>query len=117
MRNGRDRLLDILEAIKRIERYAGGGRESVENDELKLTWIVYHMQIVGEAARKLSEPLRSLHPEVPWAEIIAMRNVLVQDYFGIDTEEVWNAVERDLPHLKRNLGQILGGLGEEETNA
>ena len=107
MRNDREYLLDILEAIGRVERYAARGRDAFDREELVQTWIVHHLQIIGEAARKLSSEFRAAHPEIPWAEIVAMRNVLVHDYFGIDEEEVWSAVQRDLPELKRKIEAIL----------
>ena len=107
MRDDRSRLLDVIEAIERIERYAARGRKAFEADELLQTWVVHHIQIIGEAVRKLSDALRSEHPEIPWAQIIAMRNIVVHDYFGVDTEEVWAAVERDLPDLKRKIQAIL----------
>lgn len=107
MRDDRGRLQDILEAIGRIEKYAARGREAFERDELVQTWIVHHIQLIGEAARKTSDALRQRHPEVPWPQIIAMRNILVHDYFSVDLEEVWAAVERDLPELKRRIGAIL----------
>jgi len=107
VRSDRERLLDILESIERIERYAAKGHETFARDELIQTWVVHHIQIIGEAARKLSDPLRQSHPEVPWPQLVAMRNVLVHDYFGIDVEEVWSTVQRDLPVLKRQLTTIL----------
>ena len=107
MRDDRSRLLDVIEAIERIERYAARGRKAFETDELLQTWVVHHIQIIGEAVRKLSDALRSAHPEIPWAQIIAMRNIVVHDYFGVDTDEVWAAVERDLPDLKRKIQAIL----------
>ena len=107
MRDDRSRLLDIIEAIERIERYAARGREAFDRDELLQTWVVHHIQIVGEAVRKLSDALRSEHSEIPWAEIIGTRNIVVHDYFGVDTQEVWAAVERDLPDLKRKIQAIL----------
>lgn len=107
MRDDRSRLLDVIEAIERIERYAARGRQAFETDELLQTWVVHHIQIIGEAVRKLSDALRSAHPEIPWAQIIAMRNIVVHDYFGVDTQEVWAAVERDLPDLKRKIQAIL----------
>lgn len=107
MRDDRSRLLDVIEAIERIERYAARGRKAFETDELLQTWVVHHIQIIGEAVRKLSDALRSAHHEIPWAQIIAMRNIVVHDYFGVDTDEVWAAVERDLPDLKRKIQAIL----------
>jgi uncharacterized protein with HEPN domain len=110
MRDDRSRLEDMLEAIERVEKYAARGRDAFEGDLVQV-WIVHHIQIIGEAARKLSEALRQSHPEVPWAQIIAMRNILVHDYFGLDLEEVWAAVQRDLPALKSQIGAILHELG------
>jgi len=103
MRDDRERLLDILEAIERIEKYAAQGQETFERDELVQTWIVHHLQIIGEASRTLSADLKDQHPEVPWSKIIGMRNILVHDYFGIDVDVVWSVVERDLPDLKRQI--------------
>jgi len=86
VRSDRERLLDILEAIEQIEKYVGKGRSAIEQDELLQTWFVHHVQVIGEAARKLSDEFRVQHPDVPWAEIVAMRNVLVHEYFGVDVE-------------------------------
>lgn len=55
MRNDHDRLSDILEAIERIHRHTAGGRENFEADELVQTWVVHHLQIIGEAASRLSD--------------------------------------------------------------
>lgn len=106
MRDDRERILDMLEAIENIERHAGKGREAFEKDELIQTWVVHHLEIIGEAASRLGAEIRSLHPEVPWARIVAMRNVLAHEYFGIDLEEVWQVVERDLDELKQRLNVI-----------
>jgi len=107
MRDDHERLLDIREAIERIEKYAGQGRETFEHDELVQTWIVHHLQIIGEASRTLSSDLRDQHPEVPWSKIIGMRNILVHDYFGIDVDVVWSVVEHDLPDLVHHIEAIL----------
>lgn len=69
----------MLEAIAAIERYLG--RTAFEQDELRQGWFVRNLQIVGEAARGLPEAIRALGPEIPWPQIIGMRNVLVHGYF------------------------------------
>jgi uncharacterized protein with HEPN domain len=107
MRDDRVRLEDILEAIKRVERYAKRGRKAFQTDELIQNWVIHHIQIIGEAAGKLPESFRKAHREVPWPQIIKMRHVLVHDYFGIDLEEVWAVVEHDLSELKRKVKAIL----------
>ena len=76
------------------------------------SWIVRHLQIVGEVARALPESVRARAPEVPWAKIIGMRHILVHDYFGIDTDIVWDVVERDLPVLKQQLEDLLAAIQE-----
>lgn len=110
MRNDRERLADILEAIERIERYAKRGRDVFGQDELVQTWVVHHLQIIGEAARGLSDVLKKAHPQVAWPQIIGMRNVLVHAYFGIDADEVWSAVERNVPDLRQKISAILAEL-------
>jgi uncharacterized protein with HEPN domain len=110
VRSDRERLLDMLEAIEQVEKYAGSSRESVERDELLQTWFVHHMQIIGEAAGRLSDGLRASHSDVPWTEIIGMRNVLVHEYFGVDSEEIWATIHHDLPALKQRLAAILAAL-------
>jgi len=113
MREDRRRLLDILEAVERIEKYAAEGREAFAADELIQTWIVHHLQIIGEAVRHLSPELRGQYPEIPWLEIIGMRNILVHRYFGIDRDTTWNVVENDLPYLKKSISQMLAESGDE----
>ncbi len=103
MRDYNEMLLDILEAIERIEKYAARGRETFEQDELIQTWIVHHLQIIGEAARALPDSFRKKYPEIPWSKIIGMRNILVHTYFGIDVDVVWAVVVNDLPDLKQKI--------------
>ncbi|MBI5945661.1 MAG: DUF86 domain-containing protein [Chloroflexi bacterium] len=107
MRSERERLLDILEAIERIEKYAEEGKDAFDADELIQTWIVHHITIIGEACRSLSDDFQARYANVPWADIIGMRNILVHHYFGIDTEAVWSVVVRDIPELKLNIQVIV----------
>jgi uncharacterized protein with HEPN domain len=100
MRDPKERLRDILEAIAAIDRYRDRDRSAFEQDELLQVWFLRHLQIIGEAARRLPEEIRKLAPGIPWHKMIGMRNVLVHGYFEIDLDVVWDAVQRDVPLLK-----------------
>ena len=100
MRSDVERLKDIAEAIAAIEKYATKGRAAFERDELIQTWMLHHLLILGEAAARLSDEFRESHAEIPWSQIIGMRNILVHDYFAIDLDIVWRVIETNLPQLK-----------------
>ena len=72
--------------------------------------LVQLLQIVGEAARRVSEHLRHQHPEVPWAEIIGLRNRLIHGYDTVDLDRLWEVLTGDLPALKVHLNHILRSL-------
>jgi len=112
MRSENERLIDILEAIERIEKYASRGKHAFEEDELIQNWMVNHIPTIGEACRVLPSDFQALYSDVPWADIIGMRNLLVHHYFGIDTDAVWSVVERDIPELKFKIQTILNNLGK-----
>ena len=67
----------------------------------------HYILIIGEAVANLSEELRANHPEIPWREIITMRNILVHVYFHVEYDEVWNVIEKDIPRLKNRILEIL----------
>ncbi len=67
-----------------------------------------------EAASSLGCDFHAAHPGIPWGEMVAMRNALVHDYGGVDADEVWRTVERDLPPLKQQLICLAGELGSTE---
>ena len=100
MRDDVERLKDILEAIEQIEKYSVNGRSAFEKDELIQTWVIHHLLILGEAAAKVTEEFREENADIPWSNIIGMRNILIHHYFGIDLDVVWAVVEKDMPNLK-----------------
>ena len=107
MRDDRARLLDILEALDKIEKYASKGERAFYEEELIQVWIIYYIQVIGEAANQLSSSFKRIRDEVPWKSVTAMRNVLVHQYFGIDLNEIWDTVSTDLPVLKAKILEIL----------
>jgi uncharacterized protein with HEPN domain len=114
VRDPKERLRDILEAIAAIERHTSGDRPAFEGDELLQAWYLRHLQIIGEPARALPEDVRAGAPDIPWPKIIGMRNVLVHGYFGIETALVWDAATRDVPALKPAIERLLDELEEAD---
>jgi len=110
VRDDAGRLQDILDSIQRIEEGIGSGRQRFESDEMLQVWVVHHLQIIGEAARSISQPLRVAHPEIPWTNVIAMRSLLVHEYFGVDLEEVWSTAANDLALLRPEVEAMLAEL-------
>jgi len=90
----------ILEAIQRIVTYTEGRRESFMNDSLVQDGVLRNLQTLAESTQRLSETLKSVHPEMDWRAISGFRNILAHDYLGVDLERVWGVVENRLPELK-----------------
>jgi len=76
-------------------------RKDLETDETLALALVKLVEIVGEAANRVSDEFQESLPELPWAEMIAMRNRLIHDYAHVDNDQVWGTVNRDLPELIR----------------
>lgn len=92
--------LDIVLAARKIQAFTSGHEwEAFESDELLQDAVMRNLQVIGEAARGLSEEARSRLPEVPWAEIVGLRHRLVHDYGGIDLQKVWAIVQEDVAAL------------------
>ena len=100
-------LHDILMAINKIKQYTDQAEEEFYKSELVQVCVIYHLQIIGEAANKLSKNLKKKHPNIPWAEITGLRNIIVHEYFGVDLDEIWSTVEYDLPTLEFGISKIL----------
>ncbi len=112
MRRETERLQDILDAITAIERYASQGRQTFDEQELIQVWVVHHLQIIGEAANALSSDLSNQYSEVPWAQIVAFRNIVVHEYFRVSLNLVWAILQNNLPLLKVTVQRMLQELGE-----
>lgn len=91
----------IRDAIGKIESYVLGLTfEAFENNLLVQDGTIREFEVIGEAAKHLSDTFKKRHPEIPWREVTDMRNKLVHEYFDIDTELVWTTIHSDLPALK-----------------
>ena len=101
-------LKHMLEAIEGIEGYIGGcSYESFLKDKKTVDAVVRELEIVGEASNKLSDKFVKNNLVIPLRDIVDMRNVLIHEYFGINTKIVWNTCKIDLPSLKKDLKKLL----------
>jgi len=93
-------LLDMLLAARKAQAFTVGvTQDQFEHDEILQNAVIRVIQIIGEAASKVSDEFRQAHPEIPWHGIIGMRHRLVHDYLHIDLIRVWQVVEKDIPAL------------------
>ena len=103
----------IHQSIEKIELYLGDKEfEHIKQDEMLTDALARQLGIIGEAANQLSEAFRSEHPELPYVEMIGMRNFLVHEYANVDRKTVWDTCKEDLPQLKRDIEAILQKRGK-----
>jgi uncharacterized protein with HEPN domain len=100
-------LIHIRECIVLIEQYTTDGRDFFFGDRKTQDAVLRNLHTLSESASRLSADAPSANPEIDWRSIIAFRNVVVHDYLGIDLNEIWDIVERDLPELKHTVARML----------
>ena len=107
-----DRLLlhDILDSIQEIVGTTPPTRAMFDANKLVQSHLVRHIQIIGEAAWRLSDGLKQANPQVPWRIIAGMRHAIVHDYFQINWNEVYSTAVRDVPPLRAQIEAILAAL-------
>lgn len=108
MRPERLYLQDMVEAADAVAGFlAGRDRASFEGDDLVRSAVLHKLMLIGEAAARLPAAFKAAHPEVPWAEVVAFRNIAVHEYFAVDWSIVWNAAASDAPRLRQSIAEIL----------
>jgi uncharacterized protein with HEPN domain len=104
----RVRLKHMLDAaLEAISFAQGRTRNDLTTDRMLLLSIVKEIEIIGEAATRISTDIKQNFPGVPWAIVAGMRHRLVHAYFDIDEDVVWSTVEMDLPALAGKIAEIL----------
>lgn len=102
------RLQHMLEAARKaIGLGAGRARKDLDSDEQLSLALQRLIEILGEAANKVTDETRSQTPDIPWHQIRGMRNRLIHAYFDVNLEILWNTVAEDLPPLVASLESLL----------
>ena len=94
----------IVQAVEKIREYTKGlTAEGFKTSTLIQDGAIRELEIIGEAARMISENTKKAHPDIPWYEISGMRNRLIHEYFGVDLDAVWKTITQDLDSLVEKL--------------
>jgi uncharacterized protein with HEPN domain len=101
-------LLDIARAANlAIDFVQGLDEDSFAKDLKTQSAVLHQLLLIGEAVKRLSDPFRSDHPEIPWRFMAGMRDHLIHAYDAVDLEEVWKVVQHDLPILVEQIEPFL----------
>jgi uncharacterized protein with HEPN domain len=102
------RVRHMLTAAKEAMEFAAGKtRMDLEKDRLHMLAIIKSIEIIGEAASKVTETFKTENSNIPWNDIINMRNRLIHAYFDVNLDIVWQTVKTDLPALIKALEEII----------
>jgi uncharacterized protein with HEPN domain len=108
---------DMLEAVERILAYTTDMDFDQFAADLKTSdAVLRNLQILGEAAQRVSPETKAMDTSVEWTKVIRSRHILVHEYFGIDLEIIWRIITVHLPPLQQQLTQLLMLLGDERRN-
>lgn len=103
-----DYLDDIVNAISDIRSFVHEMSAEVFRDDKKtVNAVIRSLEVIGEATGRIPRDIRSKHPDVPWEEIVGMRNRLLHEYFGVDVEIVWQTIQDDLAPLETAIATLL----------
>ena len=97
-----------MQAIERLQTHAGHlSKEELEQDVLRYYGIMKNIEIIGEAARMLTNEFKQSHSDTNWRQISGMRNFLIHEYFQVNSDVVWEVIHQDIVELKRNVQAYL----------
>jgi uncharacterized protein with HEPN domain len=101
-------LLDILEAARLAAAYVSGKtKEEFLRDSQCQDAVIRRLEIIGEAARRVSDATRARLPHLPWSAMVNMRNLMIHEYDHIDLAVVWDTVQNHLPTLIESIARLV----------
>jgi uncharacterized protein with HEPN domain len=99
---------NILQSINRIQSYISGKNQGTfVNDFITQDAVVRQLEIIGEATKRVSKDFRNNNPDIPWADMAGMRDILIHDYIDVDLEIVWKTASESIPILKALLEKLV----------
>lgn len=102
-----DYLKDIFNSIEEVEGFtAGMSYNEFLEDKKTVNAVIRSLEVLGEAAKKIPERIKTKHPQIPWKRMTGMRDKLIHEYFGVDLEKVWLVVKEELPPIKPFIRQL-----------
>lgn len=108
MRDDESRLLDILLASRAARGFVAGlSHDEFVGDDRTQSAVCLKLEIIGEAARTITQRFKDAHPEIPWARIVGLRHRIVHEYFRLDLDVIWDILHRDLPALVAQVGPLV----------
>jgi len=113
VRRDSERLSDIVEAADKIADRVARGRQNFDVNEDTQIVLVHLIQVIGEAASGLSDEFTAEHSEIPWRQIVAVRNRVVHGYFEVDLDILWDVAVMDVPRLADQARLIMSKLAGE----
>ena len=106
-RHDRLYLNDMIEACKKVLACIKGlDRVALEADWIRYDAVLHNLEILGEAAKGISDELRQKHPKIPWRKIAGMRDIVAHQYFGLDKDAIWDAANNRIPELLEQLQHV-----------
>lgn len=100
-------LEDILTSISNIDEYTKGlSFKDFKSDKKTIDAVVRNLEIIGEAARNIGQSFTEEHSQLPWSEMISMRNKVIHEYIAVDVEILWKTIQEDLPMLKEQIEEL-----------
>jgi uncharacterized protein with HEPN domain len=104
-------LRDLLEASERIQEYTRNmSLGDFERSNITIDAVVHNLEVIGEAARKLPPEIKAMSPEIEWPKIVALRNILAHEYFGVNTQIIWDVVQNKLRPISDACRKLLESL-------